>query len=187
MHVYDEDRPEVQFSFEEMPALPPGAMEDSDAQGQDEPICIEFDESIDKAERADYVAAAAIGASTGVLNIFWQKQFDLSEAHTWGKEKVESFVFNVAEGAGFKSDGKNLKDAVRFLEEMFPLASDKLTPRVRRWPPAPLERLCSPSLTRWPPYIDTRPVHRQGLRHRHQRRLRDIRPPRRCPHRKDFS
>ena len=128
MHVYDEDRPEVQFSFEEMPALPPGAMEDSDAQGQDEPICIEFDESIDKAERADYVAAAAIGASTGVLNIFWQKQFDLSDAHTWGKDKVGSFVLDVAKGAGFKPDGKDLKDAIRFLEDMFPLASDRLTP-----------------------------------------------------------
>ncbi|KFI99683.1 hypothetical protein BPORC_0534 [Bifidobacterium porcinum] len=128
MQVNDEDRPEVQFSFEEMPALPPGTMEDSDAQGQDEPIRIEFDENVDKAERADYIAAAAIGASTGVLNIFWQKRFDLSEAHTWGKDKVESFVFDVAKGAGFKPDGKDLKDAIRFLEDMFPLASDRLTP-----------------------------------------------------------
>ena len=128
MRVNDEDRPEVQFSFEGMLALPPGAMEDSDAQGQDEPIRIEFDESIDKAERADYIAAAAIGASTGMLNIFWQKQFDLSEAHTWGKDKVKSFVFDVAKGAGFKPDGKDLKDAIRFLEDMFPLASDRLTP-----------------------------------------------------------
>ncbi|ERL08495.1 hypothetical protein [Olsenella profusa] len=89
---------------------------------------VEFDKSVDKAEREDYIIAAAIGASTGVLNIFWQKQFDLSEAHTWGKEKVEDFVFNIAKGAGFKSDGKDLKDAVRFLEDTFPLASDKLTP-----------------------------------------------------------
>lgn len=128
MHVNDEDRLEVQFSFEELPALPPGATDDFSAQDQGEPTRIEFDESIDKAERADYIAAAAIGASTGVLNIFWQKQFDLSEAHTWGKEKVESFVFDVAKGAGFKLDGKDLKDAIRFLEDMFPLASDKLTP-----------------------------------------------------------
>ncbi|WP_315572894.1 hypothetical protein [Lancefieldella rimae] len=128
MHISDEDKLEVQFTFKEMQALPPVATEDSNIQDQNEPVRIEFDEDIDKAERADYIVAAAIGASTGILNIFWQKQFDLSEAHTWGKEKVESFVFNVAEGAGFKSDGKNLKDAIRFLEEMFPLASDKLTP-----------------------------------------------------------
>lgn len=81
MHVNDEDRPEVQFSFEELPALPPGATDDFSAQGQGEPTRIEFDESIDKAERADYIVAAAIGAFSGVLNIFWQKQFDLSEAH----------------------------------------------------------------------------------------------------------
>lgn len=128
MHVNDEDRPEVQFSFEKLPALPPGTTDDLGAQGQDEPVHVEFDKSVDKAEREDYIIAAAIGASTGVLNIFWQKQFDLSEAHTWGKEKVEDFVFNIAKGAGFKSDGKDLKDAVRFLEDTFPLASDKLTP-----------------------------------------------------------
>lgn len=128
MHVNDEDRPEVQFSFEELSALPPGTTDDLDAQGQDEPVRVEFDKSVDKAEREDYVIAAAIGASTGVLNIFWQKRFDLSEAHTWGQEKVEGFVFDIAKGAGFKSDGKDPKDAVRFLEDMFPLASDKLTP-----------------------------------------------------------
>ena len=128
MHVNDEDRPEVQFSFEELPALPPGATDDFSAQGQGEPTRIEFDESIDKAERADYIVAAAIGAFSGVLNIFWQKQFDLSEAHAWGKEKTEGFVFDVAKSSGFKPDGKDLKDAIRFLEDMFPLASDKLTP-----------------------------------------------------------
>lgn len=128
MHISDEDRLDVQFAFEEIPALPPAETEDATVQSQEEPIHIEFDKSIDKAERADCIVAAAIGVSTGILNIFWQKQFNLSEAHTWGKKKVESFVFNAAKGAGFKLDGKDLKDAIRFLEEMFPLASDKLTP-----------------------------------------------------------
>lgn len=128
MHVNDEDRPEVQFSFEELPALPPGTTDDLGIQGQDEPVHVEFDKSVDKAEREDYIIAAAIGASTGVLNIFWQKQFDLSEAHAWGKEKVERFVFDIAKDARFKSDRKDLKDAIRFLEGTFPLASDKLTP-----------------------------------------------------------
>ena len=128
MHVNDEDRPEVQFSFEEIPALPPGTIDSSGAQGQDEPVRVEFDKSVDKAERADYIVAAAIGASAGILNIFWQKQFDLSEAHAWGKKKTESFVFDVAKVAGFKPDGKDLKDSIRFLEDMFPLASDRLTP-----------------------------------------------------------
>ena len=128
MRVNDEDKLEVQFSFEELPALLPGAADDFSAQGQSEPTKIEFDESIDKAERTDYIAAAAIGAFSGILNIFWQKQFDLSEAHAWGKEKTESFVFGFAKSLGFKSDGKDLKDAIRFLENMFPLASDKLTP-----------------------------------------------------------
>ena len=96
MHINDEDKPEVQFSFEELPALLPGATDDFSTQGQGESIHIEFDESIDKAERTDYIAAAAIGAFSGILNIFWQKQFDLSEAHAWGKEKTESFVFGFA-------------------------------------------------------------------------------------------
>lgn len=128
MHVNDEDKPEVQFSFEELPALLPGATDDFGTQGQGEPIHIEFDKSIDKAEREDYIVAAAIGTFSGVLNIFWQKQFDLSEAHAWGKKKIERFVFDVARDSGFKPDGKDLKDAIRFLENMFPLASDKLTP-----------------------------------------------------------
>lgn len=128
MHVNDEDKPEVQFSFEELPVLLPGATDNVSAQDQNEPIHIEFDESIDKAEREDYIVAAAIGTFSGVLNIFWQKRFDLFEAHTWGRKKIENFVFNVAKDSGFKPDGKDLKDAIRFLEDMFPLASDKLTP-----------------------------------------------------------
>ena len=128
MHLNDEDRTEVQFSFEEFPTLLPGATDGSSAQGQSESIKIEFDESIDKAERTDYIVAAAIGTFSGVLNIFWQKRFDLSEAHTWGRKKIENFVFNITKISGFKSDGKDLKDAIRFLENMFPLASDKLTP-----------------------------------------------------------
>ncbi len=128
MHVNDEDKPEVQFSFEELPVLLPGTTDNVSAQDQNEPIHIEFDESIDKAEREDYIVAAAIGTFSGVLNIFWQKRFDLFEAHTWGRKKIENFVFNVAKDSGFKPDGKDLKDAIRFLEDMFPLASDKLTP-----------------------------------------------------------
>lgn len=120
-----EERLEVQFSFETAPALPP-ATTDAAQQANTEPLDIEFGKDVDGADRQDCVAAAAIGASMGALNVLWQKRFDVSEAHTWGRAKVEGFVVEVARAEGF---GKgDLKDAIRFLEWKFPLAADSLTP-----------------------------------------------------------
>jgi hypothetical protein len=120
-----EEKLEVQFSFEAAQALPPATSE-TGTQANISPLDIEFEKDVDAADRQNCVAAAAIGASMGALNVLWQKRFDVSEAHAWGKEKVGGFVVEVARAEGF---GKgDLKDAIRFLERRFPLASDGLTP-----------------------------------------------------------
>lgn len=83
-----------------------------------------FDTSF-KADKWDCLIAASSGLVTAMLNNFWLGDFSLTEAHKWGKSKTDKFVIHVAENQGYK--GNNLKDAIRFLEHKFPLASDKLT------------------------------------------------------------
>ncbi len=99
----------------------------ADVADDDDDLHVAFDPSVSKADRTDYILAACSGTLTGVLNIFWQKEFDIEKAHEWGSEKVDSFVIEVAKGLGLKKQDPSLGDAIRFLEERFPIAADKLT------------------------------------------------------------
>ncbi len=91
-----------------------------------------FDPTVAKADKIDYLIAASSGVLTGLLNIFLQKEFDLEVAHNWGEEKINSFVIQVAQMdaklAGSDKPIKTSEQAIRHLEEKFPMASDKLTP-----------------------------------------------------------
>ncbi|WP_216378363.1 hypothetical protein [Arcanobacterium phocae] len=91
-----------------------------------------FDPTVTKADKIDYLIAASSGVLTGLLNIFLQKEFDLEAAHTWGEEKINSFVIQTAQMdaklAGADKPIKTIEQAIRHLEEKFPMASDKLTP-----------------------------------------------------------
>jgi len=125
MSELDDEKIEIQFNLETVPALP-SATTGTDMQADTDLLNIEFDNNVDAADRQDCIAAAAIGASMGALNVLWQKRFDISRAHSWGKAKVEDFVVQVAKSEGLGKGG--LEDAIRFLERKFPLAADKLTP-----------------------------------------------------------
>ena len=85
----------------------------------------EFESGLSEFEKTNYLIAASVGLFSGILNILWNKDFDLEDAQKWGKEKVEKFVCKVASDQGCKSD--NIQDAIRFLENQFPLQADKYT------------------------------------------------------------
>ena len=104
---------EIFFSAEEFPEL------------ADDFINIEFDDNVDKADKKDYLLAAACGVLTGSLSVLWSKKFDLSEAHKVGTDKADDMVVSVAKAMGYKKE--DVEGAIAFLEKKFPMAGDALT------------------------------------------------------------
>lgn len=90
-----------------------------------------FEDDVSKADRLDCLAAASIGALSSILNVFWQKELDIEDARGWGAEKVGALVVEAAKSQGLKpktdAEDNTLRAAIRFLEEKFPLAADKVT------------------------------------------------------------
>ena len=126
---------DIQFAWdieplEEAKALPVCEADESAAVEED-PVRVEFEDDVSKADRLDCLAAASIGALSGILNVFWQKELNLADAREWGTKKVGAFVVEAAKTQGFKpkanSEDDILRAAIRFLEEKFPLAADKVT------------------------------------------------------------
>lgn len=126
---------DIQFAWDIEPlegakALPVCEAGESAAVEEDL-VRVEFEDDVSKADRLDCLAAASIGALSSILNVFWQKELDIEEARGWGAEKVGAVVVEAAKSQGFKpkADAEDdiLRAAIRFLEEKFPLASDKVT------------------------------------------------------------
>lgn len=94
-------------------------------------IQFEFENNIPKADRVDYMVAASIGALSSILNIFWQKDFDLEKARNWGSEKINAFVIEMAKSQGYKPKANTkddiLRAAIKYLEKEFEFATDKAT------------------------------------------------------------
>lgn len=90
------------------------------------------EDNVDKADRLDYIIAASSGFITGLIDIFWVKEFSIDRAHLWGKEKTNDFVISVAQKVNIldkesNKEIKNLEDAIKYLEKKFPLPSDGVT------------------------------------------------------------
>lgn len=94
-------------------------------------IIFDLDSKLDllasKADKFDYLVAIASGLVCGLLDIVWVKDFDLARGREHASEKVDSFVKKTAElveGRKFE----NLGDAVKALENRFPIPFDGNTP-----------------------------------------------------------
>lgn len=99
---------------------------DDSIKGLDDDILnIDFDESISKPDRKDYLIAGACGILSASLSLLWSKEFSFDEAHNWGNEKADGIVKEFAKNLGYKKD--DLEGAIRFLEDKFPMAGDALT------------------------------------------------------------
>lgn len=79
-----------------------------------------------QADKWDYLVAVASGILCGMLDIIWVGDFSLENGRAFASDKVDGFVEKTANILGFKGD--DLKDAVKFLEEKFPIPSDGNTP-----------------------------------------------------------
>jgi hypothetical protein len=77
------------------------------------------------ADKLDYQIAAFSGTLTAAFNIFWVGDFSLSDAQSWGRNKVSDFVLKVSQSKGYK--GTELDDAIKYLEKSYKIPSDRLT------------------------------------------------------------
>lgn len=79
-----------------------------------------------QADKWDYLVAIASGILCGMLDILWVGDFSLENGRAFASDKVDGFVEKTAKILGFKGD--DLKKAVKFLEDKFPIPSDGNTP-----------------------------------------------------------
>lgn len=77
-------------------------------------------------DKWDYTIAISSGALTAAMDVLWGKDISLIEARDWGKTKTEKFVEVVAKTQK-DYNGKNLEDAIKFLENKYPIAADDFT------------------------------------------------------------
>ena len=87
---------------------------------------VEIKGNQDKLDKWDYAISISSGAITAAMDILWVKDINLFDARTWGKQEVEDFVMAVAKNQKGYS-GKNIKDAIKFLEDKYPIAADDFT------------------------------------------------------------
>lgn len=83
---------------------------------------VDWDPSVDKADRLDYLVAAASGVISVLIDTLWVGEFSLDRASSWGEDKVERFVIRVARSEGYNGD--DLAGAIRKLEKNHPFAVD---------------------------------------------------------------
>lgn len=75
-----------------------------------------------QAAAVDYLIAIASGIVCGALDVIWTGTFSLERGRAFASETVDGFVQKTAQLLGCKED--DMKSAVRFLEERFPIPSD---------------------------------------------------------------
>ncbi len=100
------------------------------AQYDLEKTIFDLDNQIDsmksKADQLDYFIAIASGLTCGLMDVLWVGDFSLDRGRNLAEEEVGKFVKKVSKTFGCKSD--DLKDSVKYLEDMFPIAADGNTP-----------------------------------------------------------
>ncbi len=82
-----------------------------------------WDKDVPETDKWDYTVATTSGLITAALDCLCHKTIKLEDAHTWGVEKVASFVKTVAKLDGYTGDDD--KDAIAYLEKNYESPSDK--------------------------------------------------------------
>ena len=95
---------------------------------ESELINLDFDHSINKADKLDCEIAVCSGIISGIVDSFFVGKFSLDKINEWGDKKVEEFVIHIAKSKGCKSrTGEvDIYDAIVYLEGKFKIAADPL-------------------------------------------------------------
>jgi len=78
-----------------------------------------------KLDKYDVGLAVSSGVLTAAMDVLWIGDLSFEDAHVWGQEKTDELVISFERANRFK--GKELDDAIRFLEKKYPMDGDKLT------------------------------------------------------------
>ena len=77
------------------------------------------------ADKTDYALAVVSGMLAGLVDSLFVREFSLEYANKWGNEQAKNFVLKIAQYQGY--NGNDPAPAVKYLENMFPIAADKVT------------------------------------------------------------
>ena len=96
-----------------------------DIQSRIDELNTDIDKLTNHADGLDYMVAVASGVICGFVDVLFVSDLSFEKANEWGGDKVNDFVLKIAQKQGY--EGEDLSDAVRFLENKFPIAADKAT------------------------------------------------------------
>ena len=85
----------------------------------------ELEHYTNHADKADYAFAVASGVLAGLVDSLFVREFSLEYANQWGNQQAEKLVLKVAKYQGY--GGTDLGQAIKHLEDLFPIAADKAT------------------------------------------------------------
>ena len=85
----------------------------------------ELERYTNHADKADYALAVASGVLSGLVDSLFVGEFSLNYANQWGNQQAENLVLNVAKYQGYS--GTEPAQAIKYLENKFPIAEDKAT------------------------------------------------------------
>lgn len=85
----------------------------------------ELERYTNHADKADYALAVASGVLSGLVDSLFVGEFSLNYANQWGNQQAENLVLNVAKYQGYS--GTEPAQAIKYLENKFPIAADKAT------------------------------------------------------------
>ena len=85
----------------------------------------EIDRLTNHSDGIDYIVAVGSGIIAGIIDILFVEDFSLEKANEWGGKRTNDFVIKVAQQQGYQ--GNELYGAVKYLEEKYPIAADKVT------------------------------------------------------------
>ena len=85
----------------------------------------ELERYTNHADKADYALAVTSGVLAGLVDSLFVGEFSLEYANQWGNQQAEKLVLKVAKYQGYS--GTDLGQAIKHLEDQFPIAADKAT------------------------------------------------------------
>lgn len=85
----------------------------------------ELDRYTNHADKADYALAVTSGVLAGLVDSLFVGEFSLKYANQWGNQQAEKLVLRVAKYQDY--GGTDFAQAIKHLENQFPIAADKAT------------------------------------------------------------
>ena len=85
----------------------------------------ELERYTNHADKTDYALSVAGGVLAGLVDSLFVGEFSLEYANQWGNQQAEKLVLKVAKYQGY--GGTDPAQAIKHLEDQFPIAADKAT------------------------------------------------------------